>query len=526
MYGNNYPNDYESNQQNETYGNQDSNQNSNQNLNQNTGAYPVNQNNQSDANANVQQNTNQTYYTQSSYNGYQTQNTQPTNHMYQTQNTQQPRGMYSGYMPTNAIPPIKPPQKEKKGSGAGAFWKKAFAVAMAGVLFGVCAAGSFYAVDSIAGITTRNDKKQTTAEEVLAGNDAVVTAAKPSQNQVVTTVVTDVTAVVEKVMPSAVSITNSYTAIGQTFFGERYASEEEASGSGIIIGQNDTELLVVTNNHVVADANALTVQFIDGEQVSAQLKGHDATMDLAVIAINLSDISESTLNSISVAQMGDSSSLSIGEPAIAIGNSLGYGQSVTTGVISAVDRELEVEGEILETTLIQTDAAINPGNSGGALVNMNGEVIGINSNKIGGSIIEGMGYAIPISAAKQIIENLMSKETRSKVADEERGYLGIKGANITREITEVYAGMPKGVYIVAVTTGSAAEKAGLMKGNIITKMEGISVAEIEELNEMLSYYKAGDTITLTIAVGSPEGYIEKDVSVTLSGVEVMMRAAE
>ena len=282
----------------------------------------------------------------------------------------------------------------------------------------------------------------------------------------------------------------------------------------------------MTNNHVVADANALTVQFIDGEQVSAQLKGHDATMDLAVIAINLSDISESTLNSISVAQMGDSSSLSIGEPAIAIGNSLGYGQSVTTGVISAVDRELEVEGEILETNLIQTDAAINPGNSGGALVNMNGEVIGINSNKIGGSIIEGMGYAIPISAAKPIIENLMSKETRSKVADEERGYLGIKGANITREITEVYAGMPKGVYIVAVTTGSAAEKAGLMKGNVITKMEGISVAEIEELNEMLSYYKAGDTITLTIAVGSPEGYIEKDVSVTLSGVEVMMRAAE
>lgn len=339
-----------------------------------------------------------------------------------------------------------------------------------------------------------------------------------------TTVVTDVTAVVEKVMPSAVSITNSFTAVGQSFFGEIYEAPQEASGSGIIIGKNDTELLVVTNNHVVEDANALTVQFIDGEQVPAQLKGNAPSMDLAVIAIKLEDISESTLNSISIAEMGDSTSLNIGEPAIAIGNSLGYGQSVTTGVISAVDRELVVEGEKVGTTLIRTDAAINPGNSGGALLNIDGKVIGINSNKIGGSVVEGMGYAIPISAARPIIENLMSKETRAKVSDEARGYLGIRGANITAEVAEVYDGMPKGVYIVSVTQGSGADLAGLKKGNVITKLEGISVAKIEELNEMLSYYEAGDTITLTVAVGSPEGYQETEVEVTLSSSEDIMNA--
>lgn len=508
MYDNNYPNDFDMNQPNEQ----------------------------------PEQSAYQGQNEQPEQSAYQTQSEQPAQNVYQAQDvqqmqqaqqmhytqqqqyTQQPRGVYSGYMPISPAASAKQSKKEKKSKGTGVSWRKVLAVAMAGVLFGVCAAGSFYVVDSIANLLSTKNAEVTVPVEIPADSGAVVSNTVIPADKVVTTVVTDVTAVVEKVMPAAVSITNSYTAIGQTFFGERYTSEEEASGSGIIIGQNDTELLVVTNNHVVADANALTVQFIDGEQVSAQLKGNDATMDLAVIAIKLADIEESTLNSISIAEMGDSDNLSIGEPAIAIGNSLGYGQSVTTGVISAVDRELEVEGEALETTLIQTDAAINPGNSGGALLNINGEVIGINSNKIGGSIIEGMGYAIPISAAKPIIENLMSKETRSKVTDAERGYLGIKGANITKEITDVYDGMPRGVYIVSVTNDSAADRAGLRKGNVITKMEGISVTKIEELNEMLSYYKAGDTITLTIAVGSPEGYMEQDVNVTLSGIEVMMQA--
>lgn len=490
MYHNLYPNDYESeHNHNTTPGNQ-------------TDAYRTQQQTGQSAQQSQQTSSQQTA-------------SQPV------WDTQQPRGVYSGYMPMNSKPSAAPPEKKKKERKAAAFWKKTLAVAMAGILFGVCAAGSFYAVTCVANLTA--DETQALETNTEGHTEIPADTVKASANSVVTTVVTDVTDVVEKVMPSAVSITGSYTVVGQTFFGERYEMEEEGSGSGIIVGQNDTELLIVTNSHVIADANTLQVQFIDGETVKAQLKGNDATMDLAVIAVNLSDIAESTLNSISIAKMGDSSSIKIGEPAIAIGNSLGYGQSVTKGVISALDREISVEGEKLGTTLIQTDAAINPGNSGGALVNIDGEVIGINSVKIGDTIIEGMGYAIPISAAKPIIETLMSKETRSKVSDEERGYLGIRGANITSEITEVYDGMPKGVYIVAVTSGSGAERAGLMKGNIITKMEGVSVAKIEELNKMLSYYRAGDTVTLTIAEGSPEGYQEKEVSVTLSSAQTIMQ---
>lgn len=388
---------------------------------------------------------------------------------------------------------------------------------MAGILFGGCAAGSFYVVDRAVGITSGQSKEAA----VEAGNSNVMSTIDGVEKKTVTTVVTDVTSVVDKVMPASVSITNSFMATGQSFFGATYEVPQEASGSGIIIGKNDTELLIVTNNHVVDKADSLQVKFINGTTAEAQFKGNAPTMDLAVISIRLEDISQDTLNSIRIAEMGDSSMLNIGEPAIAIGNSLGYGQSVTTGVISAVDRELTVEGEKVGTTLIQTDAAINPGNSGGALVNMNGEVIGINSNKIGGTVVEGMGYAIPISAAKPILENLMNPETREKVSDEARGYLGITGANITSEVAEVYDGMPKGVYIVTVADGSGAQKAGLKKGNIITKVEGISVGKIEELNEKLSYYKAGDTITLTVAVGSPEGYLEQEVKVTLSGTEIM-----
>lgn len=494
MYDNNYPNDYENNNRN--------NQNNSYGTN-NTNPYYVN--NEMNSNA-ESQSFGQPQNTQS------TQNTQSGTRQFYTE--QAPRGLYSGYMPTENVTPT-PPKKKKEGHGA--FWKKTAAVAMAGVLFGGCAAGSFYIVDRTVGITSGLNKEAT----VETGNSNVMSTTDGVMKQTVTTVVTDVTSVVDKVMPASVSITNSFTATGQSFFGATYEVPQEASGSGIIIGKNDTELLIVTNNHVVNNADSLQVKFINGNIVEAQFKGNAPTMDLAVISIRLEDLSQDTLNSITIAEMGDSAMLSIGEPAIAIGNSLGYGQSVTTGVISALDRELIVEGEKVGTTLIQTDAAINPGNSGGALVNMNGEVIGINSNKIGGTVVEGMGYAIPISAAKPILENLMSIETREKVSDEARGYLGITGANITTEVAEVYDGMPKGVYIVTVADGSGAQKAGLKKGNIITKVEGISVGKIEELNEKLSYYEAGDTIMLTVAVGSPEGYQEQEVEVTLSGTEIM-----
>lgn len=348
-----------------------------------------------------------------------------------------------------------------------------------------------------------------------SGSGQIASAGTIRESGTVTAVVTDVTDVVEKVMPACVSITNSYTEQFQDFWGQSYSRDEEASGSGIIIGENETELLVVSNNHVVDGANTLLVQFIDGSVVEAQVKGVDSTVDLAVIAVKLEDIEEETKKAICVAQMGDSDSLKIGEPAIAIGNALGYGQSVTTGVISALNRTLEVSETGTSNALIQTDAAINPGNSGGALLNINGEVVGINSNKIGSSIVEGMGYAIPISTAKPIIEELMTHETRLKVADEEKGYLGISCINVTSEITENFS-MPEGIFVAQVYEGTGAAKAGLVRGDIITAVDGTTVRNQEELTKQLGYYKAGETVEITIMQGSPNGFQAKNVQVTLS----------
>lgn len=332
-------------------------------------------------------------------------------------------------------------------------------------------------------------------------------------------VVTDVTQVVKAVMPSVVSVSNTYVQRG-TFFGQEYSSEAVSSGSGIIVGENDSELLIVTNYHVVESADTLSVQFVDEEQVQAQIKGTDADKDLAVLAVQLSDIKEDTLNQISIASLGSSDDLTVGEPVIAIGNALGYGQSVTTGVVSALNRPIAVTSQEGQTgdsqinTFIQTDAAINPGNSGGALLNTKGEVIGINSNKIGGSTVEGMGYAIPISDAKPIIEELMQKETRLKVDEANKGVLGITGVNVEAQYSEVY-GIPMGGYVSSVTDNSGAAAAGLVRGDIITAINGETVETMEELKEEMNYYKAGDVVTLTIMQGSPTGYQSKDVQVTL-----------
>lgn len=338
----------------------------------------------------------------------------------------------------------------------------------------------------------------------------------------ITTVVTDVTEVVERVMPSCVAITNQFTEITD-FWGQSFEQDAESSGSGIIIGQNDTELLVVTNNHVVEDANTLYIQFIDGSVVEGQTKGTDSSIDLAVVAIKLDDIEEETKAEICVAQMGDSDGLKLGEPVIAIGNALGYGQSVTTGVVSALNRTLEVDETGNSNALIQTDAAINPGNSGGALLNLNGEVIGINSSKIGGTTIEGMGYAIPISSAKPIIEELMSRETRLKVNDDEKGYLGISGVNVTNDAAEMY-NLPLGVCIAQVYEGTGAEAAGLIRGDIITEMNGITISSMEDLQKSLAYYKEGETVTLTVMRGSAQGYQASEIEVTLCGLAALEAA--
>lgn len=333
------------------------------------------------------------------------------------------------------------------------------------------------------------------------------------------TVVTDVTEVAENVMPSIVSVYNSFTQ-STNYFGQTYSQESTSTGSGIIVGKTDTELLIATNNHVVEDADSLKVQFVDNTTGEAQLKGTDASNDLAVIAVSLDNLTDDTLGQIKVATLGDSDTLKVGEPAIAIGNALGYGQSVTTGVVSAINREITTENGTTNT-YIQTDAAINPGNSGGALVDINGEVIGINSNKIGGTSVEGMGYAIPISKAKPIIENLMNQETKTKVDSDKQGYLGISGVSVTAQVSSAY-NMPQGVYVAKLVDNGPAANSDLQEGDIITGINGSTITSMDELKSQLTYYEAGTEVTLSVKrANSENGYDESEVKVTLGSQEVI-----
>jgi serine protease Do len=326
-------------------------------------------------------------------------------------------------------------------------------------------------------------------------------------------VVTGVTEVAANVMPSIVSVYNNYTSAVE-FFGQTYSQEGVSTGSGIIVAETDTELLIVTNNHVVKDADSLSVQFINEETADAAIKGTDASNDLAVIAVKTEDMSQETKDAITIATLGDSEALTIGEPAIAIGNALGYGQSVTVGYISALNRQIEMDDNYTNT-FIQTDAAINPGNSGGALVNIKGEVIGINSNKIGGDTVEGMGFAIPVSRALPIIEDLMNQTTKYTVAEEKQGTLGISGRDVTSDIASAY-GMPQGVYIAKFVEGGAAEKTDLHVGDIITAIGGSSVSSMMELKKQLTYYEAGSSVTVTVSRQNEKGeYESMDIDVTL-----------
>ena len=388
--------------------------------------------------------------------------------------------------------------KPKKG-----YAKKVALVVGAAVLFGAVGGVTMQGTSYLTGKLLGKNTKSTVGTTKTVSNAKLTTSTS--------TVTSDVSDIVENTLPSIVSITNMSVQEVQNFFGGISQQESESAGSGIIISQNDSELLVVTNNHVVEGSDTLTVTFNDGNSVEAQIKGTDSARDLAVVAVPLDKISDDTMNAIKVATLGDSDSLKVGEPAIAIGNALGYGQSVTTGIVSATGRTIDgFDGEY-----IQTDAAINPGNSGGALLNANGEVIGINSAKINSSAVEGMGFAIPISDASDVIQNLMNKETRSKVSDEERGYLGIKGYDVSEEGAQMY-NMPTGVYVKEVMSGGGAEKAGLTKGSIITGFEGSSISGMSSLQEQLQYYKAGEEVTLTVQIPDKNGeYTEKDIKVTL-----------
>ena len=362
---------------------------------------------------------------------------------------------------------------------------------------------------------TNDDVNKTSMAELVSDEEADADSDNESFSY------SNVADVAEDVMPSIVSITNKSVQEVQDWFSRQtYQMESESAGSGIIIGENDTELLICTNNHVVEDSDTLTVTFIDDESYEAQVKGTDKENDLAVVAVKLDDISDDTRSKIKIAKYGDSDSLRVGEQVVAIGNALGYGQSVTTGIVSALNRDItasEDGSEASATTyqdLIQTDAAINPGNSGGALLNMNGEVIGINSAKASESGVEGMGYAIPISKAMPILENLMSKQTRSKVDEDKIGYLGINGQGVSDQAVQLY-NVPAGVYVTKVQSGSPADEAGLREGDIITKFDGTEVSDMSDLQERLQYYSAGETVELTIQTNKDGAYAEKTLEITL-----------
>ena len=400
------------------------------------------------------------------------------------------------------------------------FLIRAAACVALGLIFGACAGGGFYLVNTLTGqpqkvesaVENKSEPESTAKAEKAATTGTSEKKVTTTSAAVGKTTVSDVTEVAKDTMPSVVAITNDMIIKGRTWFGQEIQQQSEASGSGIIVGEDDDELLIVTNEHVVADATTLSVQFVDGSVAEANLKGLDADADIAVIAVEFESLSENTVDAIKTAALGNSDELSVGEPVIAIGNALGYGQSVTTGIVSALNREVDLDNGT--HSLIQTDAAINPGNSGGALLNINGELIGINEAKAGGNGIEGMGYAIPISTAKPIIEELMNKSTKKKVDESKQAFLGISGVEVASDVAETYD-MPEGLYLAVVEEGSAADAAGLEKGDIMTKFDGQPVHSMADLKDMMQYYESGQTVEVTIMSQDEGGYKEKKVTVKL-----------
>ena len=454
----------------------------------------------------------------------------------QTSGEQAPRyEHYQFHEETGIVPDRVPPVRNKKETDS--FGKKAGTTVALAVLFGLVASAVFLSVSFVADKYLKTDEKSThleTTQSVVGtatddGSDGDIGAATESENGTVASVA-------QASMPSVVAITTVSVQEIPSFFG--YGSRQyksAATGSGIIVGDNDEELLIATNNHVVDGASTLSVCFLGNDvvnaetetenaddtcdlnledAVSARIKGTDSDNDLAVIAVQKADIPEDTLSEIKIAQIGSSEDLVVGQQVVAIGNALGYGQSVTSGWISALNRTISTEDGTSSSGLIQTDAAINPGNSGGALLNMKGELIGINSAKYADSTVEGMGYAIPISRAKPILEELMNRQTREKVSNEEKGYLGVVLSNLTTEAIQMYD-MPEGAFVRGVEEKSPAEKGGICKGDIIVKFDGQSVTSGDDLLKKLQYYKSGEKIEAVVARATDGEYQESTVEITL-----------
>lgn len=445
-------------------------------------------------------------------NGYGSQNHNAYGNPYQYNHYQNGNRAY------NTNPVHKGPQEGPKGSGHGSgkgnYGKTVAMVTAAALLFGVVSGGTMYGVNRAAWtlFPAAQAETQAPAETQISQQPTTATTQPSSGDNSGATVMSDVSAVVENAMPSVVAITNTMLLQSNSWFGQSQTYEVPSSGSGIIVGENDTELLVVTNNHVIENANSLTVTFVDGSSVEAAIKGTDTQTDLAVLAVPLDQISADTKSQITAATLGDSDSLKMGQGVIAIGNALGRGQSVTVGYVSALNREIVVDG--VRKNVIQTDAAINPGNSGGALLNAAGEVVGINEAKYANASVEGVGYAIPVSDVKGIIDDLMTRTTKVAVPEEEQGYMGVRLRNVDAASAELY-GMPQGAFVYQILEDGPAAQSDLREQDIITKVNGDEVTSGAEVTEMMTYYKAGDTITLTVQYQENGSYKEREVSLTL-----------
>ena len=420
--------------------------------------------------------------------------------------------------------------------------KKGLTLSLCAVLAGGLAAGSFEGVNKLAGwsgattVEAASNKDETTLTYAKSEKkDADTSDSKSDTGKDTGSTAKgslDVSEIASEALPSIVSITTKSVQEVQNYFGmygmygyapQQQEQEVEGSGSGIIVGKNDDELLIATNYHVVEGADTLSVAFTDGNAVEASVKGFDEERDLAVVSVSLDDVEDDTMDAISIANIGSSDDLKVGEQVVAIGNALGYGQSVTTGIVSAKNRRMDSDNNTVTdgsddssdgVNLIQTDAAINPGNSGGALLNMEGEVVGINSAKLASTEVEGMGYAIAISDVTDILQNLMNETSRDKLDDSEHGVLGIKGSSVSSEAVQMY-GIPAGVFVKKVTEGGAADKAGLKANSVITEFNGKTVSSINQLIEYLSYYEPDEEVELTVQVPHGTSYKEETVKVTL-----------
>ena len=420
--------------------------------------------------------------------------------------------------------------------------KKGLTFSLCAVLAGGLAAGSFEGVNKLAGwsgattVEAASNKDETTLTYAKSEKkDADASDSKSDTGKDTGSTAKgslDVSEIVSEALPSIVSITTKSVQEVQNYFGmygmygyapQQQEQEVEGSGSGIIVGKNDDELLIATNYHVVEGADTLSVAFTDGNAVEASVKGFDEERDLAVVSVSLDDVEDDTMDAVSIANIGSSDDLKVGEQVVAIGNALGYGQSVTTGIVSAKNRRMDSDNNTVTdgsddssdgVNLIQTDAAINPGNSGGALLNMKGEVVGINSAKLASTEVEGMGYAIAISDVTDILQNLMNETSRDKLDDSEHGVLGIKGSSVSSEAVQMY-GIPAGVFVKGVTEGGAADKAGLKANSVITEFNGKTVSSINQLIEYLSYYEPDEEVELTVQVPHGTSYKEETVKVTL-----------